>query len=77
MTETVEKPLIDFKEEPNVIMRKILALPFEEQAYWVDLWLEEPEIKADLERKRKEFKIAQMTHPAPINKNRTDYKWEE
>ena len=60
MIETTEKPIIDFKEEPIVTMKKILSLPFEEQGQWIDLWLEEPEVKADLERKRQHRKIANI-----------------
>jgi len=80
MTEQVESAgprVIDFKKAPNLIMYEILALPYEEQGKWIDLWLEEPEIKADLERKRQDRKIANMTHPAPLNRNRPDQKWEE
>lgn len=69
----VEKFKIDFTQPPHLIRQKILGLPIRDQQKWIDLWLEQPEIKKDLERKR----LERMKHPDPINVKKRDSHWQD
>ena len=51
----VEPFKIDFNQPPNLIQKEILKLPLEEQQYWIDKWMEQPEIREGIEKKNKEM----------------------
>lgn len=62
-----EKFKIDFSQAPNVIQRQILSLPKEEQEYWIEQWLAQPQIITDLDgkvKRRAEF----LKTPTAINR---------
>lgn len=73
----VKKVEIDFTKPHSEISKQILRLPFAEQQHWIDLWLEQPDIKSALEKREKQRILSQMKHPEPINKERQDRHWQD
>lgn len=44
--------MIDLTQEPNIVQREILKLPFSEQQHWIDLWMAQipPEINTSIQQ---------------------------
>ena len=61
----VEPFKIDFTKPAHVIRQEILKLPLADQQVWIDKWMEQPDIQADLERKRKS--VQEIKAPPQIN----------
>lgn len=78
--EPIKKVEIDFTQQPYEIHKSILRLPLAEQQYWIDIWMEQPGIKADRERRERDRKESEIVHPAPINtgkKTSSDNQWQD
>ena len=70
---------IYFTKEAKQIRNDILALPLKEQDYWINLWLERPEIKADIERKQKQQQEDRVIYATPNTKSKLppDKHWQD
>ena len=76
----VEPFKIDFTQSPGAIQKAILNLPFEQQQYWIDMWMATPEVRASME-KRNNQKIDNMVianNPTlPKNVPPPDQHWQD
>lgn len=52
--------MIDLTQEPNIITREILKIPFSEQQHWIDKWL--AQIPPDINTESKEVNTSIPKH---------------